>query len=137
LIQLENTGMSQGTPAQAYPGQEHEKHIEGHNQAIQEWNQVLQQMIQSVVQQNPALQENPEALQAVQQQIMQSPEGGQIGNSIQLAQQHIQQHQELAQNAGTPQQDGQQSSRRRQAVPYPVGNEGRTESILSNQEQGT
>ena len=94
-------------------------------------------MIQGVVQQNPALQQNPEALRAVQQQIMESPEGGQIGNAIQLAQQHIQQHEELAQNAGVPQQGGEQSSRRRQAVPYPVGNKGRTESILSNQEQGT
>jgi hypothetical protein len=137
LIQLENQGMSQGTPAQAYPGQEHQKHIEGHSTAMQQWNQSLQQMIQGVVQQNPALQQNPEALRAVQQQIMESPEGGQIGNAVQLAQQHIQQHEELAQNAGVPQQGGEQSSRRRQAVPYPVGNKGRTESILSNQEQGT
>ena len=141
LIQLENQGMSQGTPAQAYPGQEHQKHIEGHSTAMEQWNQSLQQMMQSVLEQNPALQQNPEALQSVQQQIMGSPEGAKIGNAVQLAQQHIQQHQELAQNAGVPQQGGQQggqqASRRRQSVPYPVGNEGRTESILSNQEQGT
>ena len=136
LIQMENDKLSQGQLVEAAPGQEHEKHIEGHSGLIQELNQVLEQMMQAVLQENPALQGNPEAMQSIQQQIMQQPEAAQIGQSIQLVQQHIQQHQELAQQAGQPQQ-GQQSSRRRQAVPYPVGNEGRTESILSNQEQGT
>ena len=136
LIQLENNLLSQGQPVEAAPGQEHEKHIEGHSQSIQEWTQVLQQMMQAVLQENPALQSNPEAMQSIQQQVLQQPEAAQMNQAIQLAQQHIQQHQELAQQAGQPQQ-GQPASRRREATPFPTGNKGRTESILSNQEQGT
>jgi len=135
-INYENQSMLEGKPAQVVEGQEHDEHIKGHNEAINEWNQVLQQMIGSVLQNNPALQQNPQAMQSVQQQIMQQPEASKMGQAIQMAQQHVEQHQQMMQNAGQP-QGGGGGTRRREAVPYPTGNTGRTQSIISNQAQAS
>ena len=133
-IQSENELFLLGQPKQATQGEDHEDHIQGHSMAVQQWQEAVNQMVQQIMMQNPSLQESPDAEQFIQQSIMQDPNGQRFVMATQIAQQHIQEHQQLMQDTGT---EGQQGSRRRQSVPYPTGNVGRTESILSNQKQGT
>ena len=133
-IQSENELFLLGQPKQATQGEDHEDHIQGHSMAVQQWQEAVNQMVQQIMMQNPSLQESPDAEQFIQQSIMQDPNGQRFVMATQIAQQHIQEHQQLMQDTGT---EGKQGSRRRQSVPYPTGNVGRTESILSNQKQGT
>jgi hypothetical protein len=134
-IQSENRLMSLGQQVQAVPKEEHQAHIAGHSRAVQDWNTTIQNNIGQLIEQGGIAPDNPEGPQIVQQQLMQNPETAPLIQAMNLAKAHILEHQELMQTAGT---DGAGSTgRRRQAVPHPTGNEGRTDSIISNQIQGT
>jgi len=132
-IVSENRLIQLGQQVQAQQGEKHQAHIEGHSGAAGEWNNTVQGQMQQIVEQNQLDPNNPEVSQMVQQQLMQDPEVAKILQSIEMIQIHIQEHQQLMQ------QEGQSSGggRRRQAVPLPTGNEGRTSSVISNQMQGT
>ena len=132
-IQSENRLMSLGQQVQAVPDEKHSAHIEGHSRALQDWNTTIQNNIGQLIEQGGIAPDNPEGPQIVQQQLMQNPQTAQIIQSMELAKRHIQEHQELMASTGQPDSGG----RRRQAVPLPTGNEGRTDSIISNQIQGT
>ena len=103
--------------------------------ALEEWSKYIYQVMDQVVEANPALQNAPDQ-EMIMQFVMQDEMARQMITAIQLAQQHIEEHSQLQQNEGLEGGE-QQPSRRRQAVPFPTGNIGRTESIVSNQMQGT
>jgi hypothetical protein len=132
-IESENRLMQMGQQVQAKQGEKHQAHIEGHSRAVQDWNTTIQNNIGQLVEQSQADPNDPEAAQMIQQQVMQNPETAQIMQSMELANGHIEEHQQLMQQEGQPSGGG----RRRQAVPHPTGNEGRTSSVISNQMQGT
>jgi hypothetical protein len=134
-IESENRLIQLGQQVQAQQGEKHQAHIEGHSGAAQEWNNMVQEQIQQMVEQNQADPNDPEVSQMIQQQLMQDPEASKIMQSIEMVQMHIQEHQELMQQEGQPSGGG--GGRRRQAVPHPTGNEGKTSSVISNQVQGT
>jgi hypothetical protein len=134
-IMNENSLMQMGQRVQAQRGQEHDEHIKGHDAAIQEWQQYIFQLVDQLTQQNPALNENPQAEQFIQQAIMADPNGKMMVMAVQLANQHKQEHLYLQENEGT--EGRPQSGRRREEVPYPTGNPGTIHSILSNQVQAT
>jgi len=90
--------------------------------------QIMEQMVQA----NPELQNNPDE-EMVMGLVMQDENARKAVTATQLAQKHIEEHQQLMQNEGL---EGD-PTRRRQAVPFPTGNVGRTESIMTNQQQGT
>jgi hypothetical protein len=132
-IEAENRLMMIGQPVQARQGEKHEAHIEGHSRALQDWNTTIQNNIGQLVEQGGIAPDDPEGAQKVEQVLMQNPQTQPIIQAMELAKVHIQEHQELMASEGQPSSAG----RRRQAVPLPTGNEGRTDSIISNQIQGT
>jgi hypothetical protein len=134
-IHSENSLLHLGQAVQARQGEQHLEHIEGHSMAVEEWSKYIYQVMDQVMEANPALQNAPDQ-EMIMQFVMQDETARQMITSIQLGQQHIQEHTQLQENEGLGEQ-GQQPSRRRQAVPFPTGNIGRTESIISNQMQGT
>jgi len=131
-IHSENSLLNLGQAVQATQGEEHVEHIEGHSMAIQEWSKLVMQIMEQMVQANPELQNNPDE-EMVMGLVMQDENARKAVTATQLAQKHIEEHQQLMQNEGL---EGD-PTRRRQAVPFPTGNVGRTESIMTNQQQGT
>lgn len=131
-IHSENSLLHLGQAVQARQGEQHVEHIEGHSMAIQEWSKLVMQVMEQIVQSNPELQNNPDE-EMMMGLVMQDEKARKAVTSTQLAQKHIEEHQQLMQNEGL--EEG--PTRRRQAVPFPTGNVGRTESIMSNQQQGT
>tara|TARA_R110000824_G_scaffold263864_2_gene452684 strand:- start:1449 stop:3647 length:2199 start_codon:yes stop_codon:yes gene_type:complete len=131
-IHSENSLLNLGQAVQARQGEEHVEHIEGHSMAIQEWSKLVMQIMEQMVQANPELQNNPDE-EMVMGLVMQDENARKAVTATQLAQKHIEEHQQLMQNEGL---EGD-PTRRRQAVPFPTGNVGRTESIMTNQQQGT
>ena len=131
-IHSENSLLHLGQPVQARQGEQHVEHIEGHSMAVQEWSKLVMQVMEQIVQSNPELQNNPDE-EMMMGLVMQDENARKAVTSTQLAQKHIEEHQQLMQNEGL---EGD-PTRRRQAVPFPTGNVGRTESIMSNQQQGT
>ena len=117
-VELEHAMMSMGNPVDPREGEDHDEHLKLHMPRLQELGQ-QQQMAQ---QQEQAQAQTGEP-QPQQQQPPENPE-------VQLLQTHIQQTEELRTAQGQPQG-------RRTKVASPTGNPGRTESILSNQSQGT
>tara|TARA_R100000656_G_scaffold113306_2_gene85619 strand:- start:2164 stop:4374 length:2211 start_codon:yes stop_codon:yes gene_type:complete len=132
-IQSENRLMTLGQQVQAVPDERHQAHIEGHSRALQDWNTTIQNNIGQLVENSGMSPEDPEGPKMVEQQLMQNPQTQSIIQAMNLAKAHIAEHQQLMQQEGTEGGGG----RRRQAVPLPTGNAGRTESIVSNQMQGT
>ncbi len=133
-IHSENNLLMLGQPVQASQGEQHAEHAEGHQMAIQEWSKYIYQKMDEIIQQNPSLQ-NQGQEEMIQQLVMSDPMSQKLLMAIELAQKHIQEHQYLQENEGR--MESGEATRRRQAVPYPTGNPGRTESIFSNQKQGT
>lgn len=134
-INNENALMQMGQQVQAQQGQEHDEHMKGHKMAVEEWQKYIFQLVDQLMEQNPVLQQNPKAEQFIQQAIMADPNGKAMVVATQLANQHMQEHQYLQENEGT--QGKGESGRRREEVPYPTGNPGTINSIISNQIQAT